>query len=377
MERERMMIKMEPRNGLEMRADALERIQGLVAFHTSEPEKRVNVHQQENQKPKKIKTEVAINYGENQTVADLKKELSELKNQVLEKDRAVQSLKTKVSEMEKAKWMDNQTIKDTKTQLSISVLSEELLRQKNVEANQTVEELSRKISACEEEKKKMKRRESENVRYVEDLRRQNLEASRSVEKLRRRIMACEEEKKMAHQVREEMKFRELEINRKLEELRRRVMAWEEETKMADRVREEMKHRESENIRCVKELRRRNLEANRKVEELRDQILAFEEEKMTADRVREEMKVRESDLRCQVSRAEQSVKEMKERGLEARKAAELNMKRFGNVVPIAEDLCKLLRMNVDDLVSVKEKFVWDGEGLISSSAVTTTNGQASS
>ncbi|KAL3635666.1 hypothetical protein CASFOL_020213 [Castilleja foliolosa] len=309
MEHEKIKIKTEPGDEPEMRVNNLE---NLMAFYTPEIEKRPSLHQQETEKLKKVKTEESIT--ENQTVINLKKKISELKNQVLEKDQAIEEYRDRMKGLEKEigesklhMWMDTQNIKELKNKLSYSALNYEMLRQKNAEAIWTKEELSRKISAYEEEKKKadwiledVKRRESENVRYMEDLRRQNLEASRSLEEFRRRISASEEE---------------------------------------------MKRKESENFRCVEDLRRQNLEANQKVDELKGRILACEEE----------MEVRESDLRGRLSRAEQSVEEMKKRGLDACKAAEVNMKRFGNVVPIAEDLFKLLKMNVDDLVSVKDKF----------------------
>ncbi|KAL3635665.1 hypothetical protein CASFOL_020212 [Castilleja foliolosa] len=326
MEREKIKIKRELENEPEFRVDNLE---NLMAFCTPEIEKRMNFYQQETEKRKQTKTEEPTNYTEHQTVTELKKKISELKNQVLEKDQAIEEYCEKMKGLEKEiqesklhKWMDTKIKEDMKDTLSQMTLSNKLLRQQNAEGNRMAEELSRKISACEEEKKMadwviddMERRGLENVLYIQDLRRQNLEASRSLEELSRRISACEEEKRMA-----------------------------------DRDQEEMKRREAENCRCVEDLRRQNLDANQKVDELRDRLLACEEEKNIADRFREEMEVRELDLWGRLSRAEQSVEEMKKRGLEACKAAEVSVKRFGNVVPIAEQLCELLKMRVDDLVS---------------------------
>ncbi|KAL3635667.1 hypothetical protein CASFOL_020214 [Castilleja foliolosa] len=282
----------------------------------------------------------------------------------------MKGLENESGESKSHMWMDtqNMSIKELKNTLLDSALKNEVLRKRNVETNRKVEELSRKISACEEEKKMadwiiddMKHRGSKNVLYMEDLRRQNWEASRSLEEFRRRIWSSEEEMKRreSENIRcvKDLRRQNLEASTSLKELSRRISACEEEKKMADRVQEEMKRRESENIRCVEDLRRLNLEANQKVDELRDRLLACEEEKIMADRIREEMEVRESDLRGRLSRAKQSVVEMKERALEACKAAEVNRKRFANVVPIAVELCKLLRMNVDDLVGVKDEFVF--------------------
>ncbi|KAL6501749.1 hypothetical protein OROGR_026882 [Orobanche gracilis] len=237
MGREKKKIKVEPENDLlERRMDALEKIQGLVRFNKLELfEKELIEQQRHNEKIKDVKTEERTICGENRTlIAYLNNKVSELKNLVLEKDHVLgayqnrlQNVEAKAAEMEKEieelnkrKWVDNQIMKELRNQLSESQLMAEKLRENNTKASQTVDELRRRMSTCQEEKKKsdriqeeMRRKESETLRLVEELRRHNMESDHANEVMANELLIANDKVEELNRAVKKLKERNLEAHK--------------------------------------------------------------------------------------------------------------------------------------------------------------------
>ncbi|KAL9177536.1 hypothetical protein ABFS82_01G064900 [Erythranthe guttata] len=133
-------------------------------------------------------------------ISRLNRTLVDLKNAILEKDRILKAegfeigepqLNRKIENLKKQKRECNEVIRRLRVELSESEKREDRLREKNVEACATLEELTRQKLAVEARlATRIRREQSEADRTVAELaelRRQNLESRRALEEVTRKL----------------------------------------------------------------------------------------------------------------------------------------------------------------------------------------------
>ncbi|KAL7159962.1 hypothetical protein ABFS83_01G062900 [Erythranthe nasuta] len=134
---------------------------------------------------------------EEDCISRLNRTLVDLKNAILEKDRILKAegfeigepqLNRKIENLKKQKRECNEIIRRLRVELSESEKREDRLREKNMEACATLEELTHQKLAVEARLATMIRREQlEADRTVAKLRRQNLESRRALEEVNRKL----------------------------------------------------------------------------------------------------------------------------------------------------------------------------------------------
>ncbi|KAL8064040.1 hypothetical protein ABFX02_01G065600 [Erythranthe guttata] len=137
---------------------------------------------------------------EDDYISRLNRTLVDLKNAILEKDRILKAegfeigepqLNRKIENLKKQKRECNEVIRRLRVELSESEKREDRLREKNVEACATLEELTRQKLAVEARLATRIRREQSEadcaVAELAELRRQNMECRRALEEVNRKL----------------------------------------------------------------------------------------------------------------------------------------------------------------------------------------------
>ncbi|KAK6137320.1 hypothetical protein DH2020_028924 [Rehmannia glutinosa] len=189
------------------------------------------------------------------------------------------------------------------------------------EKNQIIVDLNNKV------------RELENLVFEKD--EIVAKMDKQVEELKQKIMAAEMQIMRTDETMNKIRQQKLESDQAVEELRRQLSAYEVHKETSDRTIEEMRRKENESVLYTEELKRQKLEAEHGAEELASKL---------------------SKADHSVVELRQSVKKLECLNLMVYKAVEVHKMIFENLVPMAEELANLLRMKVDDLVNVKNKFV---------------------